>query len=270
MSRIRTVKPELFRHEELFEAERQSGLPLRLIFIGLFTVADVAGRFRWRPRLLKLDIMPFDNFDFEQALNALTQFGFIERYEHAGEVYGWIPKFLKHQRPNKRESRSQLPASLQDTCTHVHARGEMEGEREMEKEEEREKEVEQERDSASSGLHPDDDPVIQIFLHWQRVMDHPKAILDPQRRRHIQAALKMGYSVEDLFRAVDGCSQTPHNRGQNDRGERYDGLHLILRSADQIDRFIRNAKKPPKPSNKADQRLNSNIEAAQNWLQREE
>lgn len=53
MSRIRTVKPELFKHEELFDAEQNSKLPLRLAFIGLFTVADREGRFKWRPRTLK-------------------------------------------------------------------------------------------------------------------------------------------------------------------------------------------------------------------------
>lgn len=80
------------------------------------------------------------------------------------------------------------------------------------------------------------DSVTVIFEHWQRVMDHPKAVLDKQRRRVIQQALTKGYSVGDVCKAISGCAQTPHNRGQNDRGERYDGLHLILRSADQIDR----------------------------------
>ena len=46
MARIRTVKPELFRHEELFLPEKESGLPLRLSLIGLFTVADTKGRFK--------------------------------------------------------------------------------------------------------------------------------------------------------------------------------------------------------------------------------
>ena len=46
MSRIRTVKPELFKHEELFDTELASGLPLRLAFTGLFTVADCEGRFK--------------------------------------------------------------------------------------------------------------------------------------------------------------------------------------------------------------------------------
>ena len=53
MSRIRTVKPELFKHEELFDTELASGLPLRLAFISLFTVADCEGRFKWRPRTLR-------------------------------------------------------------------------------------------------------------------------------------------------------------------------------------------------------------------------
>ena len=30
MSRIRTVKPELFKHEELFDLERETGLPIRI------------------------------------------------------------------------------------------------------------------------------------------------------------------------------------------------------------------------------------------------
>ena len=100
-------------------------------------------------------------------------------------------------------------------------------------------------------------------------MNHPKAVLDKQRRRFIRLALDKGYSVSDLCHAITGCSLTPHNRGHNDRGERYDGLHLILRSADQIDRFIRNSQQPPKPLNKAEQRLNGNIQAAKTWLQQE-
>ncbi len=52
MAKIRTIKPELFRHDGLFEAEIQSGLPLRLAFMGLFTCCDRAGRFRWKPKAL--------------------------------------------------------------------------------------------------------------------------------------------------------------------------------------------------------------------------
>ncbi len=109
MSKIRTVKPELFRHEQLFEAEQSSGLPLRLIFIGLFTVVDAEGRFRWRPRQLKLDILPYDEINFSAVLSALSEFGFIQRYEYEGECYGYIPTWRKHQSINQREPESVLP-----------------------------------------------------------------------------------------------------------------------------------------------------------------
>ncbi|MGI2027762.1 hypothetical protein [Endozoicomonas acroporae] len=80
-----------------------------------------------------------------------------------------------------------------------------------------------------------------IFQYWQTIMDHPNARLDDKRRKLIRNALKTGYAVNDLKTAILGCSYTPHNMGDNDRGQRYDGLHVIFRNADQIDRFIHNA-----------------------------
>jgi hypothetical protein len=369
MSKIRTVKPELFRHEQLFEAEQQSGFPLRLIFIGIFTVVDAEGRFRWRPRQLKLDILPYDEMNFNEALNALADFGFVQRYEYEGEYYGYIPTWHKHQSINQREPESVLPdpqrgliinqppvrkpmdtfqmqdlertvqaqvmhrpaldaanrdstiASTQNqinktpsvpifnpnttiptssaiaeprTCMHIQDSaaqmhnpeppmlsevGNMPASLEMEMEVEVERELEMELEMEGKGKwknskHPHiravPDPVMSVFEHWRCVMDHPKAVLDKQRRRYIRLALDGGYSVEDLCLAITGCSLTPHNCGQNDRGERYDGLHLILRSADQIDRFIRNAQHPPRPLNVAEQRLQGNVQAAQDWLQQQE
>lgn len=108
-SRIRTVKPELFRHEGLFEAEQDSGLPLRLAFIGLFTVCDRDGIFRWQPRQIKLDVMPYDSHDFSRVLDALMTRGFIRRYASGSEEYGVIPTFLRHQVINNREKNSVYP-----------------------------------------------------------------------------------------------------------------------------------------------------------------
>jgi hypothetical protein len=107
--RIRTVKPELFRHEALFEAERDTGLPLRIAFVGLFCAADREGRFKWKPKLLKLDILPWDDCDFSRVLDALTTRGFLVHYESNGELYGAIPSFSKHQIINNREMVSALP-----------------------------------------------------------------------------------------------------------------------------------------------------------------
>jgi hypothetical protein len=110
MARIRTVKPELFRHEELFELEQSTGLPIRVSFIALFTVCDREGRFKWRPRQLKLDCLPYDEIDFSRVLDALMTRGFIQKYKVSGVEYGCIPSFTTHQVINNRESASQLPS----------------------------------------------------------------------------------------------------------------------------------------------------------------
>src|SRR5689334_8672146 len=110
MARIRTIKPEFFRHEGLFEAERDTALPLRVAFAGLWTAADREGRFRWAPRPLKLDCLPFDDVDFARVLNALWTRGFIVKYRVDDKDYGAIPSWAQHQFVNNREKESALPA----------------------------------------------------------------------------------------------------------------------------------------------------------------
>lgn len=128
MARIRTVKPEFFRHAGLYDAERVTRLPLRLGFEGLWIAADREGRFKWEPRTLKLDCLPYDDLDFADVLDALEVHGFIEKYEVDGRTYGWIPSWHRHQHINQREAQSSIPPpSGKDTCTHVHAHGEGEG-----------------------------------------------------------------------------------------------------------------------------------------------
>jgi hypothetical protein len=135
MARIRTIKPEFFRHEALYEAEVSSGLPLRVAFAGMFTVADREGRFKWHPRVLKLDVMPFDEVNFADVLEALVTHGFLVKYQVGADMFGHIPNFLKHQHVNQRELDSVIPAPDSDgarTCENIPARGELE--RELERE----------------------------------------------------------------------------------------------------------------------------------------
>lgn len=104
------MKPELFRHDGLYELERASGLPIRIAWVGLFTACDREGRFRWKPQALKLDVMPWDDLDFARVLDVLRSAGLVVKYEVKGESYGYIPSWLDHQRPNHRELPSKLPA----------------------------------------------------------------------------------------------------------------------------------------------------------------
>lgn len=122
MARIRTIKPEFFRHEGLYEAERETGLPLRVAFAGLWTAADKKGRFQWRPRQLKLDALPYDEIDFSRVLDALTTRGYLVKYAVNGDEFGCIPSWDTHQFINNREAESDLPAQEEGsiestTCT---------------------------------------------------------------------------------------------------------------------------------------------------------
>ena len=112
MARIRTIKPEFFRHEGLFQAEQETGLPLRLAFIGLLTTCDREGRFKWRPKELKLDCLPYDDIDFSRVLDAWATRGFVVKYESDGNFYGYVPGFTRHQAINHREAASTLPNPL--------------------------------------------------------------------------------------------------------------------------------------------------------------
>lgn len=297
MSRIRTVKPELFKHESLFEAEMTTKLPLRLAFIGLLTCCDREGRFKWRPQRLKLDMLPYDNIDITQILDALAKYEFITKYEVKGKFYGFIPSFTRHQQINNREIESDIPAPVEsivitnnnlantevkntidasvtrasrvehasELCTCMHQGnmeygiGNMEGNREYG--------IRNMNVVASLTRYHDLDPPIQkIFKHWQTVMKHPDAKLDNKRKILIKNALGLGYSVEQLFHAITGCSVTPHNIGNNPQGQRYDGLHIIFKDADQIDRFIQHHNNPPKPISDVEKRNQSNVNAVQRWI----
>ena len=109
--RIRTHKPELYIHEELNRLEQDfPHLKPMLVFLGLMTHSDREGRFAWRPKQLKLAILPFVEFDFNATLALLVEAGLLRRYEARDKVYGFYPTWWEHQRPNKREPLSKIPA----------------------------------------------------------------------------------------------------------------------------------------------------------------
>lgn len=95
--RIRTIKPEFFLHDGLFDLEHETSLPIRVAFVGLWCAADREGRFRWEPRRLGATILPYDGVDFSRVLDALATRGFVVRYASDGSEFGCIPTFSRHQ-----------------------------------------------------------------------------------------------------------------------------------------------------------------------------
>ena len=78
MARIRTIKPEFFRHELLQDLAAEHGAEIMLVFAGLWGHCDSEGRFEWRPRQLKLDILPFLDFSMAEILDLLETAGLVK------------------------------------------------------------------------------------------------------------------------------------------------------------------------------------------------
>lgn len=110
MSRIRTIKPEMAKHEGLYDLELETGLPVRFAWAMLPTACDREGRFQWRPRTLKADLLPHDPIEFSRVLDAWLTRGYIVKYRVKNEWFGWVPTFRKHQVINTRETASALPS----------------------------------------------------------------------------------------------------------------------------------------------------------------
>jgi hypothetical protein len=105
VARIRTVKPDFFLHEVV------AGLPPlhRLLFIGLWTLADKRGVLEDRPRRIKAALFPWDDCDIDAMLWDLHEARLIQRYDSRktdGEPIEAIsiPGFGKHQRPHPKET----------------------------------------------------------------------------------------------------------------------------------------------------------------------
>lgn len=127
MARTRNIKPQYFINEDLGTLE-----PLaRLLFIGLWTLADRAGRLEDRPLKIKAELLPYDSCDVDKFLIELCNKNLLIRYEVDKKRYIQITNFEKHQNCHPKEPQSELPepkspvkisvseGNMQDSCKTV-------------------------------------------------------------------------------------------------------------------------------------------------------
>lgn len=107
MARSRNIKPGFFQNEQLGELEPIA----RLAFIGMWTVADFKGCLEFRPKRLKIQLLPYDDCDLEKIAINLDKSGLIRMYSVQGNRYIKILKFEEHQNPhkNERDAGSEIP-----------------------------------------------------------------------------------------------------------------------------------------------------------------
>lgn len=105
MARARNIKPGFFTNEELVELPFST----RLLFIGLWTIADREGRIEDKPKRIKMHLFPADEINVDEALDSLQASGFLVRYESGGARFIQVLAFRKHQNPHKDEKASSIP-----------------------------------------------------------------------------------------------------------------------------------------------------------------
>lgn len=117
MARARNIKPGFFSNDQLAELPALT----RLLFAGLWTIADRAGRLEDRPKKIKAEVLPYDNANVDKMLDELAKRNFLIRYEVKGIKYLQVTAFAKHQNPHKNEAESTIPAPEQHSTNTVQA-----------------------------------------------------------------------------------------------------------------------------------------------------
>lgn len=107
MARARNIKPSFFTNEQLADND-----PLgRLLFIGLWTIADYNGNLEFKARTIKVQVLPWDDCNIKKLMIDLDKSGLIRFYSDSKKLFINIPNFTKHQSPhkNEREKPSDIP-----------------------------------------------------------------------------------------------------------------------------------------------------------------
>jgi hypothetical protein len=121
--RIRSIKPEFVKSEQIAELTYRQ----RLLFIGLWMMADKNGCLKCAPRRIKAELFPFDDITTEDVITDLqrtsevlltylyssSEEGKTEECKTVEEAeFISIPNFVKHQRLTvweKKDSHTDIP-----------------------------------------------------------------------------------------------------------------------------------------------------------------
>ncbi len=101
MSRIRTIKPEFWRDQDLSEISAEAAL----LAVGILNHSDDDGYFIANPKLVQADVFPLRELSCSTTvlLNELLSIGYIDLFIGTdGKQYGQVANFSKHQVINKR------------------------------------------------------------------------------------------------------------------------------------------------------------------------
>jgi len=112
VARIRSIKPEYWDDRKL---ARLASRDARMLYIGLWNLADEWSRLNGDPQWIKGQIFPYDDdIDAGYVSKLLAELenpelGTVMAYEASGDPYLYLPKLSRHQRLEPEKVRSRLP-----------------------------------------------------------------------------------------------------------------------------------------------------------------
>lgn len=241
MARIRTIKPTFWEDELVGSMSTRT----RLVFVGLFSLADDAGRLRGNAAWIRSQLFAYDEDTtaaaVEASLRELHNARRIRLYGN-GQRYVEVTNFLKHQRIQKPQP-SQIPApgghykvepieggDEQDILVPVEDQSATVPVRKGREEEE-------ERDEANASRRPSGPTAEQVrgvFDTWCRLFHrNANTKLDEKRRARIRWALTT-YDARIVWHVLQGYAADPWRHEATSRNE----VRTLLRDAASIERGL--------------------------------
>jgi len=189
MPRIRTIKPQFFLDEDLGTICRDA----RLMFVGLWNLADDSGVFEWRPLKIKAQLFPYDEDitaeKIESWLRQLVKIGDIsEPFANGKKRFGFIFTLTKHQmiqHPSKYRHAEVPPELLKQSATIISLKGLTQ------------------LQAVDDTKRPDIDGVFDLW-NSQEIIQHKK--LTGEIKRAIEIRLK-DFSVDEICQAVKNYAE---------------------------------------------------------------
>jgi hypothetical protein len=78
----------------------------------------------------------------------------------------------------------------------------------------------------------------QVFDHWKTVMEKDRSRFTAEKRRHIEARLREGFTVEELKQVVTAAKNDPFTMGDNDRNKAFNEIDNLYRNATRVEKFL--------------------------------
>lgn len=119
MARMRSLKPEYFKDQDLAaDLPGPRGREARLLYPGLWCLADEWGRLRGDARSIKGELYAYDDDvtpkEVDEFIDMLVDAGRAIRYQVGRSIYIYLPKLAKHQRLEPHKTPSRLPPPPDD------------------------------------------------------------------------------------------------------------------------------------------------------------